>query len=348
MERTTGTKSLSIRITAEPASRQYYFRVAPQSGTPSRQARIRFVCWRCKIHSRQVQKLVRIQQGSAQGGQPVFAHEAQGRRQFVGGGLALERQAKRSPHLLCRLGTGFALELRCARKPACCRRKRLFSKFSACKAVVELPRRGAIWPPSGQSKEPNDVVELHPPFALIDHAPPFGWAEVFFRVVDFHIVVFGSKRSKPGPPIVRSSLPLTNRIRVAQRFGFEAARRISARANARPRQLGRRTAACSPVLRPSALRLSIGRRQDDEPVQRLDPPAADRQIRVANQSNNSGCDGLPPLRPKSLGVLTRPAPKWCCQRRLTRTRAVSGLLRVGDPLRQRQPALGIGRIERQS
>src|SRR5262249_16874740 len=35
--------------------------------------------------------------------------------------------------------------------------------------------------------------------------------------------------------------------------------------------------------------------------------------------------GGSPIVPKSLGVRTKPAPKWDCQTRLTITRAVSGL-----------------------
>ena len=35
--------------------------------------------------------------------------------------------------------------------------------------------------------------------------------------------------------------------------------------------------------------------------------------------------GSAPRTPKSLGVATMPRPKWCCQRRFTITRAVSGL-----------------------
>ena len=46
---------------------------------------------------------------------------------------------------------------------------------------------------------------------------------------------------------------------------------------------------------------------------------------VASQSSSSGCDGGSPRTPKSLGVATIPRPKWCCQSRLTITRAVSGL-----------------------
>ena len=45
---------------------------------------------------------------------------------------------------------------------------------------------------------------------------------------------------------------------------------------------------------------------------------------VANQSSNSGCVGRPPAAPKSLGVSTSPTPKWCCQTRLTITRATKG------------------------
>src|SRR5437867_2391772 len=46
---------------------------------------------------------------------------------------------------------------------------------------------------------------------------------------------------------------------------------------------------------------------------------------LASQSSNSGCDGLAPFAPKSLGVPTNPSPKWYCQRRLTMTLAVRGL-----------------------
>src|SRR5262249_46961936 len=45
----------------------------------------------------------------------------------------------------------------------------------------------------------------------------------------------------------------------------------------------------------------------------------------ASQSSNSGWVGGSPIVPKSLDVRTQPVPKWDCQRRLTLTRAVSGL-----------------------
>ena len=41
----------------------------------------------------------------------------------------------------------------------------------------------------------------------------------------------------------------------------------------------------------------------------------------ASQSSSSGCVGRSPCVPKSLGVATIPRPKWCCQSRLTITRA---------------------------
>ena len=44
----------------------------------------------------------------------------------------------------------------------------------------------------------------------------------------------------------------------------------------------------------------------------------------ANQSNNSGWLGLAPALPKSLPVVTIPAPKMCCQIRFTITRALKG------------------------
>src|SRR5215467_11039204 len=45
---------------------------------------------------------------------------------------------------------------------------------------------------------------------------------------------------------------------------------------------------------------------------------------VASQSSSSGCEGEPARVPKSLGVRTRPEPKWYCQIRLTITRANKG------------------------
>jgi len=41
------------------------------------------------------------------------------------------------------------------------------------------------------------------------------------------------------------------------------------------------------------------------------------------------------------GVRTRPKPKWCCQMRLTITRAVSGLSRLAIFLRQLKPATAV-------
>src|SRR5947207_15958619 len=44
----------------------------------------------------------------------------------------------------------------------------------------------------------------------------------------------------------------------------------------------------------------------------------------ASQSSNSGWLGGVPCVPKSFSVSTRPRPKYCCQTRLTATRARSG------------------------
>ena len=71
--------------------------------------------------------------------------------------------------------------------------------------------------------------------------------------------------------------------------------------------------------------LAIGRRGQDQPVQRLELPAAARRTPLASQSSSSGWLGRSPSRPKSLGVPTRPRPKWYCQTRLTITRVESGL-----------------------
>ena len=57
----------------------------------------------------------------------------------------------------------------------------------------------------------------------------------------------------------------------------------------------------------------------------LEAPAGARPIPRPASRAVPGASGRPPLRPKSLGVSTMPWPKWWCQRRLTITRAVSGL-----------------------
>src|SRR5262245_29740696 len=54
------------------------------------------------------------------------------------------------------------------------------------------------------------------------------------------------------------------------------------------------------------------------------PPSSFATKLHASQSSSSGFVGRLPMRPKSLAVATRPSPKWCCQIRLTITRAVNG------------------------
>ena len=50
-----------------------------------------------------------------------------------------------------------------------------------------------------------------------------------------------------------------------------------------------------------------------------------RTSSVASQSSSSGCDGSSPCEPNSSLVATMPMPKSCSQKRLAKTRAVSGL-----------------------
>ena len=75
-------------------------------------------------------------------------------------------------------------------------------------------------------------------------------------------------------------------------------------------------------------------------MHRLDGPAAvdEASGQVVEQF---GMVGGSPRVPKSLGVLTRPAPKWCCQMRLTMTRAVRWDRGPGEPVRELQPAAGL-------
>src|SRR6185369_7289517 len=57
----------------------------------------------------------------------------------------------------------------------------------------------------------------------------------------------------------------------------------------------------------------------------------------ASQSSNSGCVGDSPSWPKLLDDRTRPRPKWCCQIRLTITRAVRRL--SGDVIQSARAVL---------
>ena len=103
----------------------------------------------------------------------------------------------------------------------------------------------------------------------------------------------------------------------------------------------------SPASRSSAFaieprRLTIGGRRDDQPVHRLEAPAVrDHLARPASRAAR-GARAVPPLKPRSLGVSTRPVPKCACQSRLTTTRAKSGLcgLEIHDASRSRRRASG--------
>ncbi len=68
----------------------------------------------------------------------------------------------------------------------------------------------------------------------------------------------------------------------------------------------------------------------------------ERMNSCASQSSSSGCEGFVPLRPKSLGVSTRPVPKCPCQMRFTITRAVSGFcgLAIQSASARRRSLLG--------
>ena len=62
----------------------------------------------------------------------------------------------------------------------------------------------------------------------------------------------------------------------------------------------------------------------------------------ASQSSSSGWVGGVPRRPKSDGVGTIGLPKWCCQMRLTITRAVRALAGpLGEPAGELEPAAGV-------
>ena len=67
---------------------------------------------------------------------------------------------------------------------------------------------------------------------------------------------------------------------------------------------------------------------------------------VASQSSSSGWLGYSPCSPKFSDVLTRPVPKYICQKRFTATRAVSGwsgsTSQRANPSRSFEYSSGIG------
>ena len=76
----------------------------------------------------------------------------------------------------------------------------------------------------------------------------------------------------------------------------------------------------------------------------------DSTNRAASQSSSAGFDGAFSARAEVVGVRTRPSPKWCCQIRLTITRAVSGLSGRASHSASSQPAAPVrdpqGRLTR--
>ena len=74
-------------------------------------------------------------------------------------------------------------------------------------------------------------------------------------------------------------------------------------------------------------------------MQGLEMPAMRDELR-RQPVEQLGMAGGSPRRPKSLGVATRPRPKWSCQSRLTITRVESGLSGSAEPAGQGKPATG--------
>src|SRR5262245_41731839 len=68
---------------------------------------------------------------------------------------------------------------------------------------------------------------------------------------------------------------------------------------------------------------------------------------LASQSSRAGLEGALPMTPKSFSLVTSPSPKCPCHRRLTMTRATSGLAgdvihRASDSRRSDVRAWGVG------
>ena len=219
----------------------------------------------------------------------------------------------------------------------------LFIRISACGAIVVRLRRSRG---VDQVRLIERLEHRIADAALredVEAAPPGGRIVVGHARSSRGASSFRTDRDRctgrsPGPPTVRSSVPATASI---------ASRMISASSRT-PRH-----APEEPVLR---IDRDVGRRCRSSPSDR---PARSASAggsssgssrcstnSTASQSSSSGCDGGSPILPKLLGVRTMPSPKWCCQRRLTITRAVSGLSRRRQPLGEAAAAPARLRVRR--
>ena len=116
-----------------------------------------------------------------------------------------------------------------------------------------------------------------------------------------------------GPPAFELSRPDT--ASMASRLSASSRRRGNRQSN---RFSGSLRSGSTRTVR--SARLPIGARKDDQACigfQRQPPKVAASQSEV-------GTGWAAPLGPETIGRLHQPVPKWCCQSRLTRTRAVKG------------------------
>ena len=141
------------------------------------------------------------------------------------------------------------------------------------------------------------------------------------RITLVSIVRRGRWRRTLGPPIAGSSSPLT--ASMASRIS-SASSRWTVRFQSK-RLSGSIRWRRGDLALAALGRLAVGGRGQDQPVQRLELPAAARRTRPpASRAARGGWAARPGGRSRS-SVPTRPRPKWYCQIRLTITRVDSGL-----------------------
>ena len=164
-----------------------------------------------------------------------------------------------------------------------------------------------------------------------DRPPPEG--------VQAAAVAVLARAGRPGPLAVEGRLPQARRLRrvdATARRSSRLSRPLSASAWSRTISASSRNRGAArqqPVarvlrqqLRRHLRRLAVGRRGDDQSSAAPSSPSRRRgRTPTASQSSSSGWLGSSPCVPKSSSVSTSPMPKSCAQKRLTATRAVSGL-----------------------
>ena len=179
-----------------------------------------------------VNEFVRVEQRAAERRQAVFANQAcVAAATLVVARARVERRARNARRTCASDRRPLRASIARRRTRACCSMNALLSRFSACSGVVLRVRFGAIWPRVRAIERAEHAVRLHARLWSCKSSAASRPGRTPSRVVNAHVVVVRLEEAKPGPPMRRSSLPLTARI--ASRIGSASSRRGGKRQSSR-------------------------------------------------------------------------------------------------------------------